>query len=54
MLRPTRWEEGRMTTVEDNKALDLRFVNEVLNAHDLDVLPDLVAEDFVEQNPPPG
>jgi len=29
-------------------------VDEVLNGHDLDVLPELVAEDFVEQNPPPG
>lgn len=43
-----------MTSVEDNKAIDLRFVKEVLSEHDLDVLPDLVAEDFVEQNPPPG
>lgn len=43
-----------MTTVEDNKAIDLRFVDEVLNGHNLDVLPELVAEEFVEQNPPPG
>jgi steroid delta-isomerase-like uncharacterized protein len=43
-----------MTSVEENKAIDLRFVEEVLNQHDLDVLPDLVADDFVEQNPPPG
>jgi steroid delta-isomerase-like uncharacterized protein len=43
-----------MTSVEDNKARDLRFVEEVLNQHHLDVLPDLVAEDFLEQNPPPG
>ena len=43
-----------MTTVEDNRAIDLRFVDEVLNGHNLDVLPELVAEDFVEQNPPPG
>lgn len=43
-----------MTNVEDNKAMDLRFANEVLNEHNLDVLSDLVAEDFVEQNPPPG
>jgi steroid delta-isomerase-like uncharacterized protein len=43
-----------MTSVEDNKARDLRFVEEVLNQHNLDVLPDLVAEDFLEQNPPPG
>jgi steroid delta-isomerase-like uncharacterized protein len=29
-------------------------MREVLSRHNLDVLPDLVAEDFVEQNPPPG
>jgi steroid delta-isomerase-like uncharacterized protein len=43
-----------MTSVENNKAIDRRFANEVLNGHNLDVLPDLVAEDFVEQNPPLG
>jgi steroid delta-isomerase-like uncharacterized protein len=43
-----------MTSPENNKAMDRRFVNEVLNEHNLDVLPDLIAEDFVEQNPPPG
>ena len=43
-----------MTDVESNKALDRRFVDEVLNQHDLDALTELVAEDFVEQNPPPG
>jgi steroid delta-isomerase-like uncharacterized protein len=43
-----------VTNVEENKAIDLRIMNEVLNGHDLDVLPELVAEDFVEQNPPPG
>jgi steroid delta-isomerase-like uncharacterized protein len=43
-----------MSSAENNKAIDLRFVEEVLNQHDLDVLPELVAEDFVEQNPPPG
>jgi steroid delta-isomerase-like uncharacterized protein len=43
-----------MTDIETNKAIDLRFVDEVLNQHNLDVLPDLIAEDFVEQNPPLG
>jgi steroid delta-isomerase-like uncharacterized protein len=43
-----------MTSSEDNKATDLRFATEVLNEHNLDVLSELVAEDFVEQNPPPG
>ena len=37
-----------------HKALDRRFADEVLNGHDLGVLPELVAEDFVEKNPPPG
>jgi steroid delta-isomerase-like uncharacterized protein len=37
------------------KALAHRFVDEVINAHDLAAaLTDLVAEDFVEQNPLPG
>jgi steroid delta-isomerase-like uncharacterized protein len=40
--------------LEANKATGLRFVREVLSQHNLAVLPDLVAEDFVEQNPPPG
>jgi steroid delta-isomerase-like uncharacterized protein len=43
-----------MTSTENNKAMDLRFATEVLTDHNLDVLPELVAEDFVEQNPPPG
>jgi steroid delta-isomerase-like uncharacterized protein len=43
-----------MTIAEDNKTVDLRFVAEVLNEHNLDVLDELVAEDFCEQNPPPG
>jgi steroid delta-isomerase-like uncharacterized protein len=38
-----------------NRALARRFVDEVINAHDLDAaLTELVAEDFVEQNPLPG
>jgi steroid delta-isomerase-like uncharacterized protein len=40
--------------VEDIKAIDRRFASEVLNGHNLDVLPELVAEDFVEENPVPG
>jgi steroid delta-isomerase-like uncharacterized protein len=37
------------------KTLAQRFVDEVINAHDLDgALTELVAEDFVEQNPLPG
>ncbi|MDT7744355.1 MAG: hypothetical protein QOE59_3433 [Actinomycetota bacterium] len=39
---------------EVNKAAGLRFAQQVLSHHDLDVLPELVAEDFVEENPPPG
>jgi steroid delta-isomerase-like uncharacterized protein len=37
-----------------NKAAGRRFAEEVLSQHNLDVLPELVAEDFIEQNPPPG
>lgn len=37
------------------KSLAQRFVDEVINAQDLDAaLTELVAEDFVEQNPMPG
>lgn len=37
------------------RALVRRFTDEVLNGHDLDdALTQLVAEDFVEQNPLPG
>jgi steroid delta-isomerase-like uncharacterized protein len=37
------------------RTLSQRFADEVLNAHDLgDALTELVAEDFVEQNPLPG
>jgi steroid delta-isomerase-like uncharacterized protein len=43
-----------MTNTENNKATDLRFATEVLTGHNLDVLSELVAEDFIEQNPPPG
>jgi steroid delta-isomerase-like uncharacterized protein len=43
-----------MTSTEKNKAMDQRFETEVLNEHNLDVLPELVAKDFIEQNPPPG
>jgi steroid delta-isomerase-like uncharacterized protein len=45
------------TTVDtdETRALAHRFLDEVLNGHDLDgALTELVAEDFVEQNPLPG
>jgi len=32
----------------------MRFADEVLSQHNLDVLPELVAQDFVEENPVPG
>jgi steroid delta-isomerase-like uncharacterized protein len=41
-------------TVEDNKAIDVRFAAEVLSGHNVDALPEFVHEDFVEQNPVPG
>lgn len=42
------------TLAETNKAIDQRFVHDVLNGRDFDLMIDLVAEDFVEQNPSPG
>ncbi|GAA2746884.1 hypothetical protein GCM10009868_34080 [Terrabacter aerolatus] len=38
----------------EGAAVPVRFVEEVLNGHNLDVIPDLVSDDFVEENPPPG
>ena len=43
-----------MTSTENNKAIERRFTTEVLNEHNLNVLSELVAEDFIEQNPAPG
>jgi steroid delta-isomerase-like uncharacterized protein len=43
-----------MTSTENNKAIERRFTTEVLNEHNLNVLSELVAEDFKEQNPAPG
>ncbi|MGV1009643.1 MAG: ester cyclase [Dermatophilaceae bacterium] len=43
------------TPTDTLKTLAQRFVDEVINARDLDAaLAELVAEDFVEQNPLPG
>ena len=43
------------TSTQALKALAQRFVDEVINAHDVDAaLTELVVEDFVEQNPLPG
>jgi hypothetical protein len=40
---------------QDLRALLQRFVDDVINAQDLDrALVEMVAEDFVELNPPPG
>jgi steroid delta-isomerase-like uncharacterized protein len=44
-----------VTSTDDLRALVQRFTDEVLNAHDAGAaLDELVAEDFVEQNPLPG
>lgn len=40
-------------TQEENKKFVKRFVNEVLNKHNLDVLKDFVADDYVEEAPMP-
>ena len=43
------------TSAHDLRTLAQRFADEIINARDLDgALNDLVAEDFVEQNPLPG
>jgi steroid delta-isomerase-like uncharacterized protein len=43
------------TDTDAVRALVRRFTDEVLNGHDLDnALTELVAEDFLEQNPLPG
>jgi steroid delta-isomerase-like uncharacterized protein len=48
-----------MTSNTGTQSADFRvahqaFIDRVLNDHDLDALDELVAEDFHEQNPPPG
>ena len=41
-------------SVEDNKALTRRFYDEVINQGNLDLIDELVAEDFVEHEVFPG
>lgn len=41
-------------STEPSKAVGLRFVNEVLNARNIDVLTEVMSDDFTEENPPPG
>jgi steroid delta-isomerase-like uncharacterized protein len=41
-------------SVEDNKALARRFYDEVINQGNLDLLDELVSEDFVEHEELPG
>ena len=41
-------------SVEDNKALARRFYNEVINGGNLDLIDELVSEDFVEHEQFPG
>ena len=41
-------------SVEDNKALTRRFYDEVINQGNLDLIDELVAEDFVEHEAFPG
>ena len=41
-------------SVEDNKALTRRFYDEVINQGNLDLIDELVAEDFVENEVYPG
>lgn len=41
-------------SVEDNKALQRRFYDEVINGGNLDLIDDLIAEDFVDHEVFPG
>jgi steroid delta-isomerase-like uncharacterized protein len=57
MERKSVMSTATLSTVSADavRSVALRFIDEVLNAHDLgDPLTELVAEDFVEQNPLPG
>jgi len=48
-------DTSTLTAPDTIRRLTQRFTEEVLNGHDLDgALTELVAEDFVEQNPLPG
>jgi steroid delta-isomerase-like uncharacterized protein len=48
-------ETATIASKDELKTLAQRFVDEVINAHDLDAaLTELVADDFVEHNPLPG
>ena len=38
-------------SVEQNKAIVRRFVEEVLSGHDLSVLPELLRDDYVDHDP---
>ena len=42
------------TQSADFRVVHQAFIDRVLNDHDLDAVDELVAEDFHEQNPPPG
>jgi len=41
-------------SVEDNKAMARRFYDEVINGGDLDVIDELVSEDFIDHGGYPG
>ena len=43
-----------METAEGNAVLLRRFVEEVINAGDVGLVPGFVGEDFVDHDPPPG
>lgn len=50
----TRPTSDAATHTTDFRVVHQAFIDRVLNEHDLDALDELVAEDFHEQNPPPG
>jgi steroid delta-isomerase-like uncharacterized protein len=46
--------DGGMTTVEQNKAIIREFIDRLFTKGDLGAVDDLLAEDFVNHNPPFG
>ncbi len=41
-------------SLEENKAIELRFLEEVVNKGNLDIIDELCAANFVDHNAPPG
>jgi steroid delta-isomerase-like uncharacterized protein len=53
-FKSERLEREEMNTIETNKVVIGRFIEEVINQNRMDRADDLVVEDFVELDPFPG